>query len=110
MSIQSFARCSPGDFLRASVSGAALAASGRVMAEADPNCPRCGGIGRIPLLTEKPFVWLKGTPLPKLEGFGDEQFCPICRADGDKNELVRDFKAKVDGALEANKKWEERTG
>jgi hypothetical protein len=110
MSIQPLSQSSRREFLQASVIGAALATSRVSKAEADPDCPRCGGIGRIPLLTEKPFVWLQGTPLPKLDGFVDVDFCPICQAGGDKDELVAELKAKIDGALEANKKWEERTG
>ena len=33
--------------------------------KADPDCPRCGGVGRVPMTDAKPFVWLQGTPLPK---------------------------------------------
>jgi hypothetical protein len=110
MSIRSHVRNSRRDFLCLSAASAALFATRTTKAEADSNCPRCGGIGRIPLLTEKPFVWLKGTPLPKLDGFIDEQHCPICQTGGDKGQLVTDFKARIDGALDANKKWEERTG
>ena len=110
MSIQLFVQPSRRDFLRVSTAGVVLAAACHAFAEADPKCPRCGGIGRIPLLTGKPFVWLKGTTLPKLESFIDEDFCPICQAGGAKSDLVADFKAKIDGALEANKKWEELTG
>jgi hypothetical protein len=110
MTHQSLARPSRREFLRASAAGAALTLAQHALAEVDPNCPRCGGIGRIPTLAEKPFVWLKGTPLPKLDAFIDEDFCPICQGDGDKSELVEDFKAKIDGAIEANKTWEERTG
>jgi len=110
MSLQKPVQHSRRDFLCTSATGVVLVAAGGALAEADPNCPRCSGIGRIPLLTDKPFVWLKGTPLPKLEGFIDEDYCPICQAGGDKGELVAEFKAKIDGALDANKKWEERTG
>jgi hypothetical protein len=97
-------------FLRYSAVGATLAMARVGVAEGDPNCPRCGGLGRVPLLNDKPFVWLKGTSLPKLEAFIDEQFCPICQTGGDKKELIAEFKGKVDGAIEVNKKWEERTG
>src|SRR4051812_40271016 len=91
-------------FLGASVVTATLTAADSFAAEPDPKCPRCGGLGRIPLLGEKPFVWLKGTPLPKLDSFVDEQSCPICQPPSDKSELIAEFKAKIDGAVEANKK------
>jgi len=110
MSIQSAGGYSRRQFVVAAAMGTTLAIGRRASAQSDSNCPRCGGLGRIPLLTEKPFVWMKGTHLPKLESFLDEQSCPICHRGGDKAELVAEFAAKVDGAVEANKEWEDRTG
>src|SRR5437588_6140752 len=76
----------------------------------DPDCPRCGGIGRIPLKDAKPFVWLKGTPQPKWDTAVGEQPCPVCQSGLTPAALAREFKEAVDAGLEKNKQWEERTG
>ena len=76
----------------------------------DPDCIRCRGIGRIPIADAKPFVWLKGTPLPKLESAVGEEYCPNCQGGADSRELVSELKRQIDGAIAANKLWEERTG
>ena len=48
---------------------ASTVAAGPIQAQEapDPMCPRCGGVGRVPAGDAKPFVWLRGTPLPKWE-------------------------------------------
>jgi hypothetical protein len=79
-------------------------------AEPDPDCPRCGGVGRVPVRDAKPLVWLKGTPHPKWETAIGEQPCPVCQAGVTLAAIAADFKEAVNTALEKNKQWEERTG
>src|SRR5204863_4387816 len=74
----------------------------------DPDCPTCGGVGRIPLLDAKPFVWIKGTPRPKAETAIGEQFCPLCQSVAKPDALAAEVKEQIDAALEKNKQWEER--
>jgi hypothetical protein len=74
----------------------------------DPMCPRCGGVGRVPIGDAKPFVWLRGTPLPKWEAIVGEQFCPVCQSGKKASELVAEAKAWLEAAVEKNKQWEER--
>jgi hypothetical protein len=76
----------------------------------DPDCARCGGVGRIPLKDAKPFVWLKGSPQPKWEAVVGEQPCPLCQPGLTPAALAAEFKEAVDAGLEKNKQWEERTG
>src|SRR4051794_14862923 len=68
----------------------------------DPLCPRCGGVGRVPIPDAKPFVWLKATPLPKLETVVDEQFCPTCQQ-AKAGDLAAELRGQIDAALEKNK-------
>jgi hypothetical protein len=77
---------------------------------ADPNCPRCGGLGRVPLKDAKPFVWISGTPLPKPEPAVGEQFCPACQPPAEASVLAAEKKEQMEAALEKQKKWQERTG
>src|SRR5438094_5164817 len=93
-----------------SVLAASRAMAQQSSAPPDPMCPRCGGVGRVPLGEAKPFVWLKGTPLPKFEAAVGEQFCPICQSAGKANALVAEAKGWVEAAIEKNKEWDERTG
>src|SRR4051812_48203049 len=58
----------------------------------DPNCPRCGGLGRIPMDGAKPFVWTKGSPLPKWDSAAGERFCPTCQTQADAALLAAHFK------------------
>jgi hypothetical protein len=88
------------------VIGQAIAATG----SADPNCPLCGGIGRIPVPDAKPLVWLKGTALPKWESAVGERHCSICQPDGEVAHLAAEFKEQVETVLEKNRQWEGRTG
>ena len=76
----------------------------------DADCPRCAGIGRIPISDAKPFVWTRGTPLPKPELIVGEQFCPVCQPGGDPTALASDARQRIDAAVEKHKQWEERTG
>jgi len=76
----------------------------------DPDCPRCGGAGRIPVKDSKPFVWLKGTPQPKWETAVGELSCPVCQTGIAPGAVGLEFKEAVDAGLEKNKQWEERTG
>ncbi|HMC11026.1 MAG TPA: hypothetical protein VKH44_07035 [Pirellulaceae bacterium] len=76
----------------------------------DPDCPRCGGVGRIPLLDAKPFVWMKGTPRPKADAAIGEQSCPLCQRAAKADLLAAEVNDWIDAALEKNKQWEERTG
>src|SRR5437868_3981606 len=91
---------------------ASTVAAGPIQAQEapDPMCPRCGGVGRVPVGDAKPFVWLRGTPLPKWEVIVGEQFCPICQSGRKASELVAEAKAWVEAAVEKNKQWEERMG
>ncbi len=109
---QSFERVSRRSFLAATIVAAnCTGSSARGAVEpADPDCRRCGGVGRVPLLDYKPLVWLKGTPLPKWETAIGEQYCPVCQVGADSRVLVAELKASFDGAVAANKEWEERTG
>jgi len=78
-------------------------------AASDPHCPRCGGVGRIPLKDAKPLVWIKGTPLPKWDSVVGEQACPLCPPAADAATLAAELKEQFDVAIEKNKQWEERT-
>jgi hypothetical protein len=74
------------------------------------KCVRCGGSGLVPLKDAKPFVWLAGTPLPKLETAVDEQACPVCQPVADPVRLAAAAKERIDAAIEKQRVWEERTG
>src|SRR5262245_39958797 len=76
----------------------------------DRDCPRCAGLGRIPLADAKPFVWTLGSPLPKLETIVGDEFCPVCQSAADSNTLATEVKQRIDAAVEKHKQWEERTG
>jgi hypothetical protein len=80
----------------------------RQLPEAD--CPRCGGLGRLPLKDAKPWVWVKGTAPPKWEAAVGEQFCPLCQMESDASSLSGELKEQWDDALENNRQWEQRTG
>lgn len=90
--------------------------AGRAMAQdvsraSDPMCPRCGGVGRVPISDAKPWVWMKGSAAPKWDAATvGEQFCPVCQSEKKTSELVAEAKASVEAALEKNKQWEDRTG
>src|SRR5215831_5760598 len=76
----------------------------------DPNCPRCGGIGRVPVGDARPSVWMKGSALPKWDAATvGEQYCPVCQSGRKASELVAEAKAAVEAVLEKNKQWEDRT-
>jgi hypothetical protein len=111
----SLSRLSRREFL--GVAGGGLVASRHVTGNgaeestaADPNCPQCGGLGRVPLKDAKPFVWISGTPLPKPEPAAGEQFCPACQSSADASVLAAEKKEQIEAALEKQKKWQERTG
>src|SRR5262245_9893879 len=77
----------------------------------DPNCPRCGGIGRVPIGDPRPFVWMKGSAAPKWDAATiGEQYCPICESGRKASELIPETKAWLEAAIEKNKQWEDRTG
>ncbi len=95
----------------ATVAGACPVAAQEESALPDPMCPRCGGIGRVPIGDAKPLVWMKGSPQPKWEAaIVGEQFCPICQSGKKASELIAEAKGWMEAALEKNKQWEERTG
>jgi hypothetical protein len=99
-------------FVAGALSGGMALSRATAQAEAsgpDPRCPRCSGVGRVPIAGAKPFVWLKGTPLPKPETIVDEQYCPTCQK-AKAGDLAADLRGQIDAALEKNKQWEERTG
>jgi hypothetical protein len=91
---------------------AARSASGQVTTSAtpDPNCPRCGGFGRIPLTDARPFVWLKGSPLPTGQSMAGEQFCSVCQPSGNAAAIVAEAKEQLEAAVAKSKQWEERMG
>src|SRR5438046_1686137 len=99
------------DISRRSFVGSSLAtvvavsrAAGQVESAApDPDCRRCGGLGRVPLAAAKPFVWLRGTAAPKAEAIVGEEFCPVCQPGGKPAVLVAEGKRRIDAALEKNK-------
>jgi len=76
----------------------------------DPKCPRCGGIGRVPLLDAKPFVWLKSAVHPRFETMVGGEFCPECQKNADPALLVAEAKERFEGALEKHEYWERETG
>jgi len=77
----------------------------------DPMCPRCGGVGRVPIGDAKPWVWMEGSAAPKWDAATvGEQYCPVCQSGKKANELVMEAKGTVEAALEKNREWEERTG
>jgi hypothetical protein len=77
----------------------------------DPMCPRCDGIGRVPIGDAKPWVWMKGNALPRWDAaLVGEQFCPVCQSEHKASELVAEAKSRLEAALEKNKQWDERTG
>src|SRR5262249_47547643 len=88
----------------------ALAQETPSVAASDPTCPRCGGIGRIPIADAKPLVWMKGTPLPKWDSAVGERICPACQVGGNAEAIVAELKQQFEAAIEANRQWEERTG
>jgi hypothetical protein len=76
----------------------------------DPDCLRCHGTGRTPLLDAKPFYWLKGTPQPRLSAAVGDEFCPLCQEGRKADEIAAEPKQWLATALVKNKQWEERTG
>jgi hypothetical protein len=91
-------------------SSAALAGQDRLPSSASSDCPRCRGLGLIPTKDAKPWVWLKGSPIPRGDAMLGEQSCPVCHAGPPASELSAKFKEQIETALERNKTWEERTG
>src|SRR5690348_4871336 len=93
---------------------AAAIAAGRAAgqdaaAPPDQMCPRCGGLGRVPIGDARPWVWMKGSPHPKWDAaLVGEQFCPVCQSGHKAGELIAEAKARLNAALEKNKQWEER--
>jgi hypothetical protein len=77
-------------------------------ASPDPNCPRCGGTGRIPLKDARPFVWLKGSPLPTGQAAVGEQFCPVCQTGANAATISAEIKTQLEAAVAKSKQWEER--
>jgi hypothetical protein len=97
------------------VGSAACVAAGGIVAQepsrpSPKDCPRCGGVGRLPLNDAKPFVWLEGTPRPRPESFVDEQYCPRCQPGKDAASLVAEAREQIDAAMEKHRQWEDRTG
>jgi hypothetical protein len=88
----------------------ALAQDDRPQSGADPRCPRCAGVGRIPVVDAKPLVWVKGTPLPRWETAVGQRLCPVCQVAGDSGAIAAELKQQFEDAIEANRHWEERTG
>lgn len=72
------------------------------------DCPRCGGLGRIPQENLKPFVWISGQPLPRPETFLDERDCPVCSG-GQPLDTER-ARQQLEQAQQRNQLWSERTG
>src|SRR5256885_1996090 len=67
----------------------------------DPVCPRCDGIGRVPIGDAKPLVWMKGSPQPKWDAaIVGEEFCPVCQSGKKASELIAEAKGWVEAALE----------
>jgi len=74
------------------------------------DCPRCGGLKRVPLKNAKPFVWLKDDPPLNVETAVGVQFCPQCQMGNDPAQLLAELQEQVDAAVAKNLEWEERTG
>jgi len=79
-------------------------------ARAAEECPRCNGVGLVPLLEAKPFVWVEGTPAPKPESAVGEQACPQCGVGGEPAALVAAWKDRFAAAHEQHAQWKERLG
>lgn len=73
-------------------------------------CPRCGGVGLIPLTGAKPFVWVSGGPAAKAESAVGEQHCPQCKSGSNPKDLVDVAQERIDRAQEKHAQWKERIG
>src|SRR5687768_1382031 len=74
------------------------------------TCPRCGGLGRIPLKDAKSFVWIEGLPPPSSEAAVGEQACPQCQSEPRAEQIAAEVQEQLDTALAHHRQWEERTG
>lgn len=90
--------------------GEMVAQAAKALLLADPSCPECAGLGRVPLKDAKPFVWIHGAPLPKLESVVGEQYCATCQPSADNSMLAAEIKEQIESAIEKQKEWHERTG
>ena len=77
---------------------------------ADPDCKRCRGLGFVPLVGAKPYVFVEGQGGHKPADAVHAQLCPDCRPIADKEALVADEKEQHQVATEKHKEWEERIG
>src|ERR1700754_3246628 len=77
---------------------AAVSRGTRAAELAAEDCPRCNGVGLVPIVDAKPFVWVEGTPAPKPETAVGEQPCPQCGAGGDAAAVVAAWKDRFSAA------------
>jgi hypothetical protein len=76
----------------------------------DPACPQCRGIGLVPLVRPKPFIYLEGSSSFRPADAALAQYCPACQSKMDKEMLAAEAARQHEAALLKHKEWEERTG
>src|SRR5215510_4603512 len=87
----------------------AACASSRLLAQPSSDCPRCGGLKRVPIVNAKPFVWRTGDPPPDNGAVG-ERPCPACQPPNDNADLTAQVREHLEAAQQNHRQWEERTG
>ena len=75
-----------------------------------PDCPRCGGFGRIPLKDARPWIWIEPAAAPKWDSIIGEQPCPICQSDTTAAKIAQELQECFETAQENHRRWEQRTG
>ena len=75
----------------------------------DPNCPKCRGLGKVPLAPFKPYGHMEGMPPPKPEQAVFWRFCPKCQQGHDEQTLVDAEAARLKTAGQKHLRWEQKT-
>ena len=89
----------------------AVGAASQVFAQAgDKDCPKCRGIGLVPLEKRTPYVWVEGQPAPKPDLAVRGAPCPECSPKVEPATLVEFEQERLKAIGDSNKLWEERTG
>jgi hypothetical protein len=89
----------------------AMAAAARTSRSQAPtsSCPRCHGLGRLPLKDARPWVWLEPAATPKWDSIIDEQPCPACQTNSEKTTFASELQGQFETAQENHRRWETRT-